>query len=479
VYAGDLFFAIAHPGAENFAGEDGISCSIPAYQSVSREQSVTTEKLVIGAGEAGDAWRALIGYINETRPVPARMLFLVNDWYWKDKSKPLQALASLVKVKQESGVPVDTFTLDDGWDFDWDEETKIWGRLNRQRFPGGWDALQAVSRAADIDISLWFGPIGGYTYRPRRIEFARKIGFEIQGDKLCLCGPSYKEHVIESFSHWASQGMDYIKVDGFWPNCPVAEHGHPVGPAGAIAQMDDLIDVFSAWRKARPDLLIGYTSGSHPSPFWLQHADFVWRGGRDDSHAGKGTPFDRHNTYLDSVLHSHRETDMPISAFVTFDIVQDRISQGDDEAFERGFWWLAARTSLHHDWYIQATDLTLDQWKTLARAARWAKQHERTFRFSRMIGGDPAHGKVYGFSAFYGGRGVLGMRNPSDEPSAVEGTLSDWLLLPGSAGNRVLRVRGVYGKTGRLEGSHPVTAPLRIELDPFQIAVFEAVLDRK
>jgi hypothetical protein len=227
------------------------------------------------------------------------------------------------------------------------------------------------------------------------------------------------------------------------------------------------------------DLLIAYTSGSHPSPFWLHHADFVWRGGRDDSHAGKGTPFDRHNTYLDSILNSHRNTDMPMSAFVTFDIVQDRISQGDDEAFERGFWWLAARTSLHHDWYVQATDLTLEQWKTLARAAHWAKQHERTFRFSRMIGGDPTRGEMYGFSAFDGRHGVLAMRNPSDEPGAVDGTLADWLLLPDKARGRDLRVRGVYGNTGRLDGSHTASAPLRIELAPFQIAVFEVKLEPK
>ena len=244
------------------------------------------------------------------------MLFLVNDWYWKDKSKPLQALESLVEVKQQSGVLIDTFTLGDGWDFDWDHETKIWGRLNRERFPGGWDALQAVGRAADIDVSHWFGPIGGYTYRPRRIEFERKIGFEIQGDKLCLCGAGYKKHVIESFSHWAARGMDDIKVDGFWPDCPVAEHGHPVGPAGAIAQMDGLIDVFAAWRKAR-----------------------------------------------------------------------------------------------------------------------------------------------------------------RDEPGALESTLADWILLADAARSRTLRVRGVYGKTGRLDGSHPATAPLRIELAPFQISVFEVQLE--
>lgn len=477
VYAQDLFFAIAHPGAENFATAQGISCSIPAYQRVSSDEAIRTPTLVVGAGEDQDAWRSFIRYINATRPVPGRMFFMVNDWYWKDKSRPLQALKALAEVKRKSAVPVDTFTLDDGWDFDWDEETKIWGRLNRERFPGGWPALQAAGAAADIDISLWFGPIGGYTYRPKRIAFARPAGFEIYADKLCLSGPRYQEHVVESFSHWAQQGMDYIKVDGFWPNCSVADHGHPVGPGGAIAHMDSLIDVFSAWRKPRPELLIGYTSGSHPSPFWLQHADFLWRGGRDDSHAGKGTAFDRHNTYLDSILQAHRQTDLPMSAFVTFDIVQDRIRGADDRIFERGFWWLAARTSLHHDWYIQASDLTLAQWKMLARSAHWARQHEQVFLFSRMVGGDPGQGEVYGFSAFNGQRGTLALRNPSDRPQSFQGSLTELLRLPGVAQKRRYRLDAVYGKTEALVGTHSASAPLRIDLPALEIAVFEVRLN--
>lgn len=84
---------------------------------------------------------------------------------------------------------------------------------------------------------------------------------------------------------------------------------------------------------------------------------------------------------------------------------------------------------------------------------------------------------MYGFSAFDGQRGVLAMRNPSDEPRVLEKTLADWLLLPDRARGRAVRVRGVYGKTGSLDGSHPATAPRRIELAPFQIAVFEVQLE--
>ena len=475
VYAADLFLGIAHPGAENFAKDGGISCFVPAYAQTAHGNTAPDCRFVVGAGEAGDGRRAFLRYIDATRPVPARMVFLVNDWYWKDKSKPLAAVQALADVKRASGIPVDSFTLDDGWDFDWDAETKIWGRLNRQRFPGGWDALVAAGRTADINISLWFGPIGGYTYRPKRLEFAKTLGFEINGDKLCLAGDRYRQHVVESFASWAAKGMDYIKVDGFWPDCSQPDHGHPVGPGGAIAQMDAIRDVFTAWRKGRPDLLIGYTSGSNPSPFWLQYADYLWRGGRDDSHAGGGPAFDRHNTYLDSILQLHRSTEMPVSAFVTFDIVQGRISGGDNEVFERGCWWLAARTSLHHDWYVQASDLSPAQWKTLARAARWAKGHEQRFRFSRMIGGDPSQGEVYGFSAYDGSQATLALRNPSsDTAKTIEGSLAQWLDLPDAARRLSFRLTGVYGQTPALAGIQGAETRIRLELPPLAIAVFEA-----
>jgi hypothetical protein len=237
--------------------------------------------------------------------------------------------------------------------------------------------------------------------------------------------------------------------------------------------MDALIDVFAAWHRARPDLVIGYTSGSNPSPFWLQHADFVWRGGRDDSHAGAGEPFDRHNTFLDSILQAHRDTQMPVSAFVTFDIVQGRIHGNRDDVFERGCWWLAARTSLHHDWYIQASDLSLGRWKTLARAARWAKSHEKVFRFSRMVGGDPNQSELYGFSAFDNGQGTLALRNPSDARRVLENSLAKLLDLPESDEYPSFQLKGVYGDTKAWEGTLEGDAPLRIELPPLQIAVWE------
>ena len=375
---------------------------------------------MLGAGEAGAARRGFWGYLDATRPVAAHMIFLVNDWYWTNKSRPLEAMQALVRIKQETGVPLDSFTLDDGWD-DLDQATGLWGRLNRKRFPGGWEALRTAGHAANIGVSLWFSPFGGYDSRSQRVAFARRHGFEVSGDALRLTGPRYQKQVMESFSRWAAQGMDYIKVDGFWPDWGKMDH--------AIQQMDALIRVFAAWHKASPQLVIAYTSGSNSSPFWLQHCDYVWRGGTDDDHAGTGDPFDRYHTFVDDCLQLHRTSEMPISGFVTFDIVQGRTRSSSREAFERGAWWLAARTSLHHDWYVEAGDLTTDQWKLLAQAAKWAKAHEKVFRFGRMIGGDPRKGEVYGFAAFDAGAGTLALRNPSGQVRRFEGRLADLLDL--------------------------------------------------
>jgi hypothetical protein len=473
VYAQDLFLAIAHPGAENFAADGFISCRIPAYDDLSAGKTISTRKMIIGAGEAGAARHAFFRYLSATRAVASRMFFLVNDWYWKDKSKPVQAIEALAGVKKETGVPIDTFTLDDGWDFDWDETSGLWGRLNRQRFPGGWEALEAAGRSADIGVSLWFGPIGGYRYRKTRVEAARKFGFEVNGDKLCLAGTRYRQHAVESFSRWASLGMNYIKVDGFWPDCQRPDHGHLIGPSGVIEQMDLLMDLFASWRRANPKLLIAYTSGSNPSPFWLQHADYIWRGGADSSHAGAGEPFDRHNTFIDTCLQVHRATEVPTSAFVTFDIVQNRTSGNLDNAFERGVWWLAARTSLHHDWYVQATDLTTERWKMLAQAAQWARRHESVFQYSRMVGGNPQAGEIYGISSFDSGRGTLALRNPGTESRSFTGTLAAILELPEAARPLSFRLNRVFGETRTLEGVHKSDDPLTFELPPLGIAVFE------
>ncbi len=473
VFVRDLFLGIAHPGAENLVKPGRISLGIPAYAGLDPERPVRSERMIIGAAAAGERRRAFLRYIHSVRRTPLRMIDLVNDWYWKDKSKTLDALKRLADIRKATGVPIDSFTLDDGWSSYTDIRNGIWGALNEERLPEGWEALRDTARSGGMNVSLWFGPIGGYGYRKLRIPLGKRLGYETYEDKFCLAGDRYGADVRETFSRWARLGMDFIKVDGFWPACPEKGHGHPTGAGAAIAQMDALIYVFAKWRQARPDLAIAYTSGSNPSPFWLLHCDYVWRAGVDDQHAGTGAPFDRYNNFIDACLQGQRETGMPASSFVTFDLVAPRILPADDDTLKRGFWWAAARTSLHHDWYLSPDDLTDAQWRALAEAARWAKSHEREFRFSRMIGGDVRHGEVYGFACFDGHTGTVALRNPARTSKQLQGTLRDWLDLAPAEEKSSFRLVPVFEQNSALDGSHQCGEDLRIELPGYGIVVYE------
>jgi hypothetical protein len=479
VYCGDLFLAIAHPGAQNIAGRDGISFRLPCYEALVPGRPVRTREFIVGAGDSGDGRRAFLNYIDATRAVPARMICLVNDWYWKDKSRRIEGVRALAQVKARTGVPIDSFTLDEGWDGGGSSAGGLWGSLDPVQFPGGWEAIQDSGRSANIGISLWFSPMGGYGERKARVESARAADYELNGDKFCLAGPRYRSTVVTAFTRWARLGMDYVKVDGFWPDCTQTDHGHLTGERGTIQQMDALIGVFASWRDARRDLVIAYTSGSNPSPFWLQHCDFVWRGGVDDDFSGRGETFDRYSTFIDSCLQRQRPAELSPSALATFDIVQDRIKGCSDAAFERNTWWLAARTSLHHDWYVQASDLTDERWQLLARVTGWAKRHEQVFRFSRMIGGDPSKREIYGFSAVDRKGGTLALRNPSSEARVLTASLADLLDLPTADRTREWRLRGVYGRTGDREGVFAANAPWRLELPPLGVAIFEVEPGRR
>lgn len=53
VYCDDLFLGIAHPGAQNIAGPDGVSFRLPCYEALVPGRPVRTREFVVGAGEAG------------------------------------------------------------------------------------------------------------------------------------------------------------------------------------------------------------------------------------------------------------------------------------------------------------------------------------------------------------------------------------------------------------------------------------------
>ena len=459
---GPGFFAgIQHPVAENLAGADGATLALPVAVDLGPEPYVTPAA-VVGAGGLEEFW----DHVDTLRPVPPRLVTLTNNWYHlgapgtMDEASVRAEVEGFAAVSARHDLPIDFTTLDDGWEGDWDETTGIWGRMAPARFPSGLAALGGR-------IGLWLSAFGGYgERRAARVAWGGAHGFEVdpRTKGLCAAGARYRAHLAAALRDWTAAGVGYWKLDGVSFACEDPDHGHPVGPGARTAQVDAFRELVTGIRAVRPDAVVTFTIGSHPSPWWLADVDFVWRGGLDDTEAEHpGTRLDRFDTYIDACLQAYRPAAMPVSALVPFSIVESeaacyRDAESGPEGWARHCWLAAGRGTLHHDLYVAPDSLTDAEWATLAEALRWARDHQDVLARSRMVLGDPGAGEVYGFAASRGGTATLCLRNPSSERRTVEA----WAGLLGLDGDAV---RTVYGRAPA--GLGPLT------LDPFEVLIVE------
>lgn len=458
-----FFLGIEHPAAENRVTDTELRCHLPTCWDLAVRGPYTAPSCVLGAAPAGDAQDAFMDYVDHLRPHPEPpFVALINNWYQfghRYHRQPASvtgvaecaAIRALANAAQSAGAPLSTYCMDDPWahvygpaGLDTAGATArrvggIWGGLSESLFPGG---LPALKRAASpLDIGLWVGPFGGYLGRAALVPLGEALGFEAVTDltdqsgfgqrKLCCHGARYHAHLRASLQHWARQGVRYWKFDGVDFTCDAADHGHPVGPGAATHQMDAWIDLMHAIREVAPGSVIAFTTGSHPSPWWLPHVDFVWRGGYDDRTSDDEAPRrERFATYIDRCLQVLRPSAMPIASIIVFGLIQNtgRTYASDGETladFTRALWHMVGRGSHHHDLYLSPESLDGEQWRVLNEVLRWARERRMLLARSRMILGDPATGTVYGFLGWRDRQGILTLRNPRGIAQAYQLRLSD------------------------------------------------------
>jgi hypothetical protein len=301
------------------------------------------------------------------------------------------------------------------------------------------------------------------------VAWGGEHGYEVHGGswpRLCPAGDAYRAHLADCLTAFTRAGVGYWKLDGVQFDCHETGHGHPVGAAGRTDQMDRFAALLDRARAVDPEVVLAFTSGSNPSPWWLRHADFLWRGGLDDDAPDEyeGGRHEAFATYIDSCLDAFRLTGVPVSAVVTFSLIENgvRAYRNDGEgldAWERHCWLLAGRGTLHHDLYVAPDALSAAEWQVLARVLAWARHHERVLARSRMVGGRPQAGEAYGFVSTGADRLIACLRNPSARPQAlsvpVEGEVAD--------------VEAVHGPAVRIESGGLVA-----ELGPFDVALVTA-----
>jgi len=475
VTAGDLFLGFEDPLAQCQAGSTVI-CGMKRELPLRKGQTVDYS-LVIGAAPPGQMRRAFLNYVERERAHPYRTFLHYNTWYDIGFGKPYDAAAVLdvigafvTELVRKRGVKLDSFLLDDGWD----NPHSTW-QVN-SGFPGG---LAAVNRAAHEyggAVGVWLSPWGGYEEaKEERLDFGRKNGFETNEGGFALSGPKYYARFREvSLDFIEKDGANQFKIDG-------TGNVDSVFPGSSFdSDFAAAISLIRDWRAKKPDLYVNLTTGTYPSPFWLRYADSIWRGGEDHSFAGVGNWREKWITYRDAQTYQNIVQAgplFPLNSLMLHGLIFAQQAEHLDSDPGNDFKnevhdYFGGGTQLQ-EMYISHALLSKNDWDVLAEAANWSRRNAGTLRDTHWIGGDPGKLEVYGWAAWSRAKGILTLRNPSDQRQSIAIDVGWVFELPPGAPRRFV----ANSPWKQYRGAPPVSLAAGEEhvftLEPFEVLTLE------
>jgi len=433
IVAENLFLGFEHPMARTRVRAGHATGWIERTQPLRAGQQITYST-VIGVARSGQMRRDFLAYLEGERAHPYRTFLHYNSWYDLGYFTPYDEASALDRVnavgtelQQKRGVQLDSFLFDDGWD----NHRSLW-QFNTG-FPNGFARVSAAVEQYGAGLGVWMSPWGGYAKpRQERIEFGRAAGYEIVAGGYALSGSKYygafRDVALEMVRRY---GVNQFKFDG-------TGNVNSVFPGSQFdSDFAAAIQLIGELRAARPDLYINLTTGTWPSPFWLNYADSIWRGGEDDSTAGVGPYRERWITYRDAQTYERVVQGgplFPISSLMLVGLLyaqhHGQLNQDPEHAFRHEVRSYFGSGTQLQEMYITPQLLSASNWDDIAEAAKWSRANSGVLRDTHWIGGHPAWLEIYGWAAWTPQKGILVLRNPSDGAQTIQLRLQDAFELP-------------------------------------------------
>lgn len=425
IVAGTTFLGFEHPMSQSSVTGGRARCYLSRIVPLKAEQSFTCTS-VVGVTRPGQLRRDFLAYAERERAHPYRTFLHYNSWYdlgFGNKYNEADSLDVIntygQELVQKRGVILSSFLFDDGWD---DPHT-LWSF--HEGFPNGFLPLKDAAAKYGAAPGAWLSPWGGYSdAKNQRLQFGKQQGYETNQNGFALSGPVYYRRFHEVCLEMIQKyGVNQFKFDGIGRATgmvPGSEFGSDF--EAAIQLIHDL-------RAAKPDLYVNLTTGTWPSPFWLQYADSIWRGGSDHSFAGVGSDRQKWITYRDSQTYRNIVLGgplYPLNSLMLHGLIYARQAQrlnvdpGNDFADEIHSYF-GTGTQLQ-EMYVTSRLLTKKNWDDLAESARWSRGNAGTLVDTHWVGGDPGKLEVYGWAAWSPAKAILVLRNPSDKPATWRST---------------------------------------------------------
>jgi hypothetical protein len=436
VVAGALFLGLEDPLGQSTVENGRVRCALVRTLPL-RPGVPLTVSSVIGATTPGQLRREFLEYVERERAHPYRTFLHYNSWYDigygnpYDEAQALDAINAFgEELHRRRGVTLDSFLFDDGWD----DRRTLW-RMH-DGFPHGFGTLRGAAERWGAAPGVWLSPWGGYGQaRRERLEYGRQQGFEINQGGFELSGPKYYQRFRDvCLDFIRTAGVNQFKFDGTG-NVDSAVPGSAFG-----SDFEAMIHLIGELRQARPDLYVNLTTGTWPSPFWLRHADSIWRGGEDHSFAGTGSWRQQWITYRDAATYAgivQKGPLFPLNSLMLHGLIFAKSAEhlSDDpgvdfDAEVRSYFGTGTQLQ---EMYISHALLSDANWDVLAECAKWSRENAGVLRDTHWVGGDPAKLEPYGWAAWTPELAILTLRNPSDQPRTLSLDPGRVFELPGGA----------------------------------------------
>ena len=429
IFSDSLWAGVEFVAAFNQYSANGfVLRSRPGRQPIGPDWLVL-HPTVVGVSEPGTVRSAFLRYIDDVRLAPPRLVACYNSWW----TLPLRigraqhlALARDLAEKLHGGHDVffDIFTTDEGWT----DPKSIW-EIDRKNLPDGFTEIRRIVESAGGKLGLWMSPSGLY---PRSLDYdwAEKNGYVVLRytpakkqpfrTGVSLADPNYRNKTKQQLRRLIrEEGFAHIKYDGFTAREERPHHDLPGGDDSVEPLAAHCLELIQASKEANPDLVSEPTCINSPanyiSPWMIKYSDTLWGNSGGDCPRGLGPAPDYREAHTTAreyyILSSTDEIWLPQNALQYFDIVHCDEGIGFPNhaamAVGRGRFFLAT--------YLNPKFMSEVDWRVYAGLLRWARGNRDLLRNTAILRSRVEKGEPYAYAHWLGRRGVIAVRNPSNE----------------------------------------------------------------
>ncbi|MCZ2075741.1 MAG: hypothetical protein LC130_12175 [Bryobacterales bacterium] len=483
IFCDSWWSGIEFPVAFNEYDAGGfVLCSRPGGRQIGSTW-LALRSTVTGVATPGGVRDAFLAYLEDVRLAPPRLVACYNSWWTLPKVVKQRDNLALIRELRDAmhtphGVFFDIVTTDMGWS----NPRSVW-EIDRSILPAGFDDIRAIVEPAGGRLGLWMSPSEQYPPVCDYEWFATNGYTVLRPDSGCgkygvsLADPRYRSETKAALRKLIREnGLAHIKYDGFCVIEASPHHGLLPGPDSIEALAEYSLELLQASKAENPELVTEPTYMnsfySYISPWIPMHSDTIWANGGGDCPLGIGPAPDYRESNTNAreyhIFTSLDEVWAPQNAVHYFDIVHvdspDGFPNHAAMAFGRGRFFIST--------YLNPKLMSQEDWRIYAGLLRWARNNREILRNTVVVPSRVELGEPYVYGHWLGSRGILAVRNPSNESKAFTIDLRK-AGAPKRLVDAVCYTQYPYRK-GIASGLR-AASPLRVDLAPWELLFLEIV----